>query len=305
MKTIAAVVVTYNRLALLKDCIEALRHQTRRLDAIIVINNSSTDGTRDWLDSQNDLHVVHQENGGGALGFYRGMKEAFAKGYDWVWMMDDDVEPLTSCLQEMLEANEAHNNAFDVLQPDRKFFNSDSEWRYGSEFNFKNPFKPEAIKPIKSSDFKDERIRKIVSFPFEGPMFSRRVIEKVGFADKRYFILYDDTDYSARVHKAGFDVGFVRNAIMIKKINNPAVGINVDWKLYYQIRNQIILDRKFGSGYITVSRALVSNTKRVLAVAKRCVKTNSFAEFPKNVSAIMKAVADGFSFKLAEAEMAG
>ena len=102
MKTIAAVVVTYNRLALLKDCIEALRHQTRRLDAIIVINNSSTDGTRDWLESQNDLYVVHQENGGGALGFYRGMKEAFAKGYDWVWMMDDDVEPLTSCLQEVV-----------------------------------------------------------------------------------------------------------------------------------------------------------------------------------------------------------
>jgi len=300
METIAAVVVTYNRLALLKDCIEALRHQTRKLNAIIVINNSSTDGTREWLKQQADLNVVHQENGGGALGFYRGMKEAHNKGYDWVWMMDDDVEPLTSCLQEMLDANQEYGNQFDVLQPDRKFFNSDSEWRYGSEFNFKNPFKPEAIKPIKSSDFKDERIRKIVSFPFEGPMFSSKVIAKVGFADKRYFILYDDTDYSARVFNAGFDVGFVRDAIMIKKINNPAIGINVDWKLYYQVRNQIILDRKFGSPYITFSRALVSNTKRVLAVMKRCIKTNSFADFPQNVSAILKAASDGFKFELAE-----
>jgi len=300
MKTIAAVVVTYNRLALLKDCIESLRRQTRKLDAIFVINNSSTDGTRDWLDQQSDLHVVHQENGGGALGFYRGMKEAFNKGFDWIWMMDDDVEPLTTCLEEMLDANADANNAFQVLQPDRKFFNSDSEWRYGSEFNFKNPFKPEAIKPIKSSDFKDERIRKIVSFPFEGPMFSREVIEKVGFADKRYFILYDDTDYSARVYKAGFKVGFAKNAIMIKKINNPAMGISVDWKLYYQIRNQIILDRKHGSPYITVSRAIVSNIKRILAVVKLSLKKKTFSDFPKNVSAIVKAMFDGFKFELAE-----
>ncbi|WP_256010007.1 glycosyltransferase family 2 protein [Desertivirga xinjiangensis] len=300
MKTIAAVVVTYNRLALLKDCIEALRHQTYKLDAIFVINNSSTDGTEEWLNTQSDLHVIKQENGGGALGFYRGMKEAYNKGYDWIWMMDDDVEPLITCLEEMLSSNAEHHNEFDVLQPDRKFYNSDSEWRYGSKFNFSNPFKPEAINPIRSSDFRDEKIKQIVSFPFEGPMFSRHVIEKVGFADKRYFILYDDTDYSARVFNAGFKVGFVKSAIMTKKINNPAMGISVDWKLYYQIRNQIIIDRKFGNPFITVSRALFSNVKRVGAVVKLSLRKKTFADFPKHVSAIGKAVRDGFNFQLAE-----
>ena len=300
MKTIAAVVVTYNRLTLLKDCIESLRAQTRKPDAIFVINNSSTDGTKEWLDSQTDLHVTHQENGGGALGFYRGMKEAYNKGFDWIWMMDDDVEPLVTCLEEMLDANAEHNNEFDVLQPDRKFYNSDSEWRYGSKFNFSNPFKPEAVNPVKSSDFKGEKIKTIVSFPFEGPMFSSKVIEKVGFADKRYFILYDDTDYSARVFQAGFKVGFVRNAIMIKKINNPAMGISVDWKLYYQIRNQIIIDRKFGNPFITVTRAAFSNVKRILAVVKLSVKQKTFSNFPKNVSSILKAMSDGFKFQLAE-----
>lgn len=301
MMKYASVVVTYNRLALLKSCIESLRKQTKPIDAIIVVNNSSSDGTKEWLDKQQDLIVFHQENGGGAAGFYRGMKEAYNLGFDWVWLMDDDVDPLHNCLEEMISANESCNNEFDVLQPDRKFFNSESEWRYGSQFNFRNPFKPEAIFPIRSSDFsKEEKIRTIVSFPFEGPMLSRKVIEQVGLVDKRYFIFYDDTDYSARVHKAGFKVGFVKDAIMIKMINPQVIGIAVDWKLYYRIRNQIIIDRKFGNPYIAVARATFSNVQRMLAVAKLSVKSRSFADFPKGISAIVKGMQDGFKFKLSE-----
>lgn len=41
---IAAVVVTYNRLDLMKKCVNALRKQSRILNTIFVINNNSTDG---------------------------------------------------------------------------------------------------------------------------------------------------------------------------------------------------------------------------------------------------------------------
>lgn len=301
MNTYAAVVVTFNRLALLKGCIDSLRKQTKPLDAIIVINNSSTDGTKQWLDAQPDLTVIHQENGGGAAGFYRGMKEAYARDFDWIWMMDDDVDPLINCLEKMITANAVYKNQFDVLQPDRKFFNSESEWRYGSKFNFRNPFKPEATIPVKSSDFLDqEKIKTIVSFPFEGPMFSRKVIEKVGWVDKRYFIFYDDTDYSARVHQAGFKVGLVRDAIMTKMINPPLNGISVDWKLYYRIRNQIIIDRKFGNPYIAVSRAAFMNVQRVFAIGKLSLRKKTFNDFPEHVSTVARAMRDGFRFKLSE-----
>lgn len=301
MNTYAAVVVTFNRLALLKGCIDSLRKQTKPLDAIIVINNSSTDGTQQWLDEQADLIVIHQENGGGAAGFYRGMKEAYVRNYDWIWLMDDDVDPLLNCLEEMISSNAQYQNQFDVLQPDRKFFNSDSEWRYGSKFNFSNPFMPEATIPVKSSDFQDkEKIKTIVSFPFEGPMFSRKVIEKVGWVDKRYFIFYDDTDYSARVYNAGFKVGFVRDAIMTKMINPPVNGISVDWKLYYRIRNQIIIDRKFGNTYIAISRAALTNMQRVLAIGKLSLRKKTFSAFPEHISTVAKAMRDGFKFKISE-----
>ncbi|MBI1933772.1 MAG: glycosyltransferase [Ignavibacteriales bacterium] len=79
---ICAVVVTYNRLKLLQECIEALKNQTIKLDEIIVVNNNSKDGTTEWLDKQKDLTNIHQENLGGAGGFQNGMKEAYIKGFD-------------------------------------------------------------------------------------------------------------------------------------------------------------------------------------------------------------------------------
>src|SRR5476651_747432 len=103
-KRVAAVVVTYNRLKLLKEGIEALKKQSRKPEAIIVVNNGSTDGTDTWLAAQKDLIVYNQENVGGAGSFYRGIKEAYDAGFDWIWVMDDDGYPAVNCLEKLIEA---------------------------------------------------------------------------------------------------------------------------------------------------------------------------------------------------------
>lgn len=48
-KKVAAIVVTFNRITLLKECIEALRKQSYADFSIIVVDNGSTDGTNLWL----------------------------------------------------------------------------------------------------------------------------------------------------------------------------------------------------------------------------------------------------------------
>ena len=98
---IAAVVVTYNRLNVLQECTNSLRNQTHKVDEIIVVNNSTTDGTLDWLNSQKDLTVITQENSGGAGGFHTGIKAAYENGYDWIWCMDDDTEPEMTALEQL------------------------------------------------------------------------------------------------------------------------------------------------------------------------------------------------------------
>ena len=61
MEKVIAVVVTYNRQSLLSECINALRSQTRRLDAILVVNNGSTDSTEEWLKKQSDVFFCFPE----------------------------------------------------------------------------------------------------------------------------------------------------------------------------------------------------------------------------------------------------
>ena len=82
MNNIACIVVTYNRLELLKQCINALLHQSFNNFDIIVVNNGSTDGTEKWLKENPQIKFFTQENLGGAGGFHNGIKYAYQSGYD-------------------------------------------------------------------------------------------------------------------------------------------------------------------------------------------------------------------------------
>jgi len=49
MVTVCAVIPTYNRSALLAECLESVLHQTRPADEVIVVDNASTDGTGEMV----------------------------------------------------------------------------------------------------------------------------------------------------------------------------------------------------------------------------------------------------------------
>ena len=57
---IAAVIVTYNRLYLLKEVLEAFDNQTRVPDYIIIVNNASTDGTEAFLEEWKKTEIKGQ-----------------------------------------------------------------------------------------------------------------------------------------------------------------------------------------------------------------------------------------------------
>ena len=99
---VAAVVVTYNRLALLQRLVARLR-EVSQLDEIIVVDNASTDGTGAWLADQADLvWRTLETNTGGAGGFHTGLGWAMERGADLAWLMDDDGVPAPDCLERLL-----------------------------------------------------------------------------------------------------------------------------------------------------------------------------------------------------------
>lgn len=108
---VAALVVTYNRKALLVECLDAILAQEFKPASIVVVDNASTDGT-DVLFAEggefasvSGLHYFQMpENLGGAGGFKEGIKRCMEVGCDWIWLMDDDCIAKSDTLSELVAA---------------------------------------------------------------------------------------------------------------------------------------------------------------------------------------------------------
>ncbi len=240
---VAAVVVTYNRLGYLKDCIAALRQQTYKNVDVVIVNNGSTDGTTEWLSKEPNLIVINQENCGGAGGFYSGMKYMFEHDYDALWMMDDDGLPDKEQLAQLVVMSDKYQvdyaNAL-VLNRDNHYLKC-----AGGEYN--------------PNDYKSVEFIPNAVLPFNGTFVKRQVIEKVGLIKKEMFIWGDEREYTARVKHAGFKMGTIPSAIhyhpafkgdlrnMIPLCNKWKVGFKPSPRDKIFFRNLGYIDYKYGT----------------------------------------------------------
>ncbi len=243
---IAVVIVTFNRLDLLKEVIASIRRQTVKPDAVIVVDNGSTDGTGAWLCRETGLTVILQENVGGAGGFHTGIKYAYEHAFDWIWCMDDDVSPRPDCLQHLLEND---SDSVGILCPAR-IQNGKTVFTEIVEFNLANPFL--RIGKIRLKDLSvGYKPIEIKGMSFEGPLIKKEVVAKIGYPEKELFLLYDDTDYSYRAVSEGFKVLYVPGAVLDKAYFDDGLSrvekvVRKKWRLKYHLRNTAYFCKKHG-----------------------------------------------------------
>lgn len=246
---IIAVVVTYNRLALLQRTLASLRAQTLPLQDIVVVDNGSTDGTGPWLDQEEGLTVVHQTNVGGAGGFHTGIARAHAERPDWIWCMDDDVFPRPECLSELMR--EAHRPEVGILAPRRllegKIYTNDF-----LHYNLTQPF--QSMYGGRLARMEVTEPTEIAGTAFEGLCLRAGVVDRIGLPNRDFFIFCDDTDYCLRAHLAGYKLLYVPAALMDKeKFFARATWAERQqqkkWKRLYQIRNSAYLNHRYGRNW--------------------------------------------------------
>jgi len=115
-----AVVVTFNRISLLKLCISRLQ-KNRMLKRTLIIDNASTDGTAEWINKEllcsdpNVGYFGNKQNLGGAGGFSMGIRRAVDSGAEWVWIMDDDAEPAEDAAEKLLAVADNPANIYGSL----------------------------------------------------------------------------------------------------------------------------------------------------------------------------------------------
>ena len=247
---IIAVVVTYNRLELLKRTISCLRGQSRPLDELLVVNNGSTDGTSDWLDTQQGLYAITQTNTGGSGGFHTGIRVAFLRQADWIWCMDDDVFPRADCLERLLRhTDDAPRTG--ILAPRRllegRIFTNDFR-----ALNLTNPFASMYQKKLKGQAV--DAPTDICGTAFEGLCISKECVAEIGLPNRDLFIFCDDTDYCIRAVLARYRIRYIPDALMDKQRFFTQCSWSErqhqkKWKRFYQVRNATYLNHRYGRNW--------------------------------------------------------
>jgi GT2 family glycosyltransferase len=272
---IAAVVVTFNRLELLKQCIQSLRIQTYKLDEIIIINNSSMDGTLEWLNQQNDLTIITQENSGSAGGQHTGIKTAYEKGYDWILCTDDDTSFDGNYIRILME----YAISKGILFLGGSVINEKNELLVNHRGLLKEKIIKEKIQiPIDIQGYTSEIV--FVQFiSFVGMILNRTIIDKVGFPNNKFFYQHDDVEYCFRIKKY-FSGLLVPAATMIhkereshnfKKFRNIKERKNhalSKTKLFYDVRNLTFIVLTYYSNpfikYFSIINFIVVQTRRII-----------------------------------------
>ena len=87
---IKAVITTIDNLSNNKEQLRVLS-QDSLVDEIIVVNNGSIDGSREWLSTQKDITLINRRNEGAGKGRNAGLD--VAGEFDYILMLDGGIRP--------------------------------------------------------------------------------------------------------------------------------------------------------------------------------------------------------------------
>jgi len=178
-------------------------------------------------------------NAGGAGGFHAGMKWAYAQGFDWLWLMDDDGRAAPDCLAALLRQARPGSVLIPVQQDSSGHRYGVAVWR-GREADV--TAEVAAGGRAVAGDF---------LFRFVGPLIAGSLVGRVGLPNKEFFIWFDDLEYALRIHgEVGAATIAVPDALFFhdfggkyrearllgrRSIRNQQPA----WKLYYGARNHL------------------------------------------------------------------
>lgn len=243
MKKVAAVLVTYNRVDLLKKCLSQLLIQPTELSKILVIDNHSSDGTEIYMSKmiKQNHQIIYSRlsnNLGGAGGFAEGIKQAMSLDVDYFWIMDDDTIPNSDTLSNLLAADEQ-------LQSKWSFLSSNVRWVDN---------KAARMNQLTTQKYWSDEINNglvaVKTGTFVSILIKKDDVRRVGLPISEFFIWSDDTEYTIRLSNkiTGY---FVINSTVT---HETKVNLSVDLvherdknkikRYYYSLRNGFYIARR-------------------------------------------------------------
>jgi GT2 family glycosyltransferase len=209
---VSVVVVCTNEKHHLADCLTSLGKQTYPSVEVVVVDNGSTDGSREYIESAHPWVRIHST--GGNLGYAPANNAGFgaAKG-DYLVVLNPDTEVEPDFVSELVEAT--HQDGVGLATSricyfaDRDRINACGNDVHLSGFGWGRGIDQPAHL------FNDcARVASVSGCAF---MVRRSVLEHIGGFDEDYFIYVEDTDLSLRANLAGYRIMFAPRSIVYHK----------------------------------------------------------------------------------------
>jgi rhamnopyranosyl-N-acetylglucosaminyl-diphospho-decaprenol beta-1,3/1,4-galactofuranosyltransferase len=220
---VAAVIVTYNNLLMLKELLRDLQCQTRKPDEIIVVDNASSDGTNQIMkrDFPFVRYIRFAENTGSAGGYHEGIRAALGDS-DLIWTLDDDVRLSPDSLEELIRGLEKLDPKLPV----------GSVRSVGKRCDKTPPSRLEF-------------------FPWRGTLLKTEVIRKIGLPLKELFIYGEDLEFAMRFNAHRFYCYWIPSSVCTEvrlegkddfRLFGRTVKVySLPFQLYYAFRNNLYL----------------------------------------------------------------
>lgn len=236
----AVILVTYNRLECLKIALTKYNQQTMQPTYIVVIDNASDDGTKEYLsqwqrvstDKYQKIVIRLPENTGGSGGFSRGVEEGLKLDCDFLFLADDDAYAEPDVFEQL-------NSAYQRLKDKRisalcTAILNRGKYVTGHRSLIKKGLLRVSLQPSTLEDYQQDYFQ-VDILTFVGAAISKDAAKEVGLPRKEYFIYHDDTEYSLRLRKVGM-IYCISSSIMHHDVD---IDLKPSWKDYYDTRNWI------------------------------------------------------------------
>ncbi|WP_051220027.1 glycosyltransferase [Rheinheimera baltica] len=231
--TISVVIGSFNRKALLKRCIDAVRIELAEVKhEIVVVDGGSTDGALDWLITQKDIITIVQHNKG-----EWNSKEIERK--PWAYFMNLAFKICTA-------------NYICMLSDDSYIFNK----AIINGLSLIEKSNPEEKIGAVAFYFRDFPLRKRFSVAYNldklyvnHGIYSRKALEDVGFIDESYYFYFADTDLVLKLNQKGYKCIPSPNSLVehIFEATPELRQSNNDWRKQHD--RQQLIDRWCGIAY--------------------------------------------------------
>lgn len=244
---LAVILVNYNGEKYNTACIDSVLASVAMEELeVIVVDNASQDDSMRQLEKRyakdKRLALIRlDDNYGFSYANNVGIDRAREWGADHVLLLNNDTEIHPDMLRRLWDCAKSHPDS--VVVP--KIYYSDNRkclWSAGGDFST-------VIKKAKHTGLNETDVgqydgEREIGFATGCCLWiPMEVIGKAGTLDERFFLYYEDTEYSFRLHQRGVPIYYCPQAVMYHKVGASTRGADSPLCAYYIARNWLLCNR--------------------------------------------------------------